>query len=183
TIQANPYFISQGSQLRTAEVANKVGASIGLFVYQPVREKLSMRFAVEAHLANTHVLYDTGKSFLEKSYIYPVCIELPIALVFGRHYRYDLIAPDFNKFGFIAAIRPVIPLGLFHNSQPLLSSFNVNLDAGITRGIPMKKGIMRADLIFSYGLFNLIGEGTENFKTNSIEYLGRNFVGLRAYFN
>lgn len=182
-LKSTPYFTESGTVLRNAEVVNAPGFNVGLFIYKPLKEKFSMRFAVDANMLPAYLSYDTGKPNKEESYIYPLTIDIPISFIYGRHFRYDVEAKSLFRSGLIAGIRPVIPLSLFNSTQPLLSGFNLNIDLGISQPIAMKKGIMRTDLFFSYGLLNLIGKDESNFRTNSINYLGRSFVGLRMYFN
>ncbi len=182
-LNSSPYFSQVNSTLYEARILNKMGANIGIFIYQPLKEKLSMRFAVDAHFLNAQLIYDTGKPNKEESTIFPLCIETPISFVYGRHFRYDVEATSLFRTGFIAGLRPVIPLKLFSNNQPILKSFNLNLDLGISQPVALKNSIMRSELIFSFGLLNIIGKDATNFRTNSISYLGRHFVAFKMYFN
>jgi hypothetical protein len=182
-LDASPYFSEANSSLYKAQINNNMGANIGVFIYQPLKEKMSLRFAADAHFLNAQIIYDTGNPNKEESPVFPLCIETPISIVYGRHFRYDVEATSLFRTGFIAGLRPVLPLKLFNNTQPILKSFNLNLDLGISQPKALKSSILRSELIFSFGLLNLIGKDTTSYKTNSINYLGRNFVAFKMYFN
>ena len=183
SMRSNPYFLENGSGLGEASAINSPGLSIGMLWYEPLREKTSLRFGLEATIMRTQIEYPTGKPRNENSQIYPLTIEIPVAFIFGRHFRYDLEAKSLFKTGVMAGIRPVIPLSLFSSIQPVTKPFNLNVDLGISKPIALKKSIMRTELFFSYGLFNIIGKDETSYKTSSISFLGRNFVGLRMFFN
>ncbi len=182
-LDASPYFKTTGNGLGRAEAKNSLGMNVGFFWYAPVKEKVSMRFALEANILQSHLIYDTGNINKEKSLIFPLTIEMPIAFIYGKHYRNDVTNKGTNQLGYMVGIRPSIPITLFSDPQPKLKNFNLNFDFGISRPVALKKAILRAELIFSLGLLNIIGEEQDNYKTNSIQYLGRSFIGLRMYFN
>jgi hypothetical protein len=182
-LDANPYFLENGNGFGEASAINSPGMNIGLFWHEPLKEKFSLRVALEATIMFNKIEYETGKPRKDRSDIFPLTIELPITCILGRHFRYDVEAKSLFRTGALVGIRPVFPLPLFNSAQPVLKMFNVNIDLGVSKPIALKKSIMRTELFFSYGLFNLIGRDDSGYKTNSIEYLGRSFIGLRMYFN
>ena len=182
-LDANPYFLENGNGFGEAAVINSPGMNVGMFWHEPLKEKFSLRFGIEATIMFNRIAYETGKPRKDQSDVFPLTIELPITFIFGRHFRYDVEAKSLFRTGALVGIRPVFPLPLFNSSQPIVKAFNLNVDLGVSKPIALKKSIMRTELFFSYGLLNLIGEDDSEYKTNSIEYLGRSFIGLRMYFN
>jgi hypothetical protein len=182
-LESNPYFLENGDGMGEAKAINSPGMNAGFFWHEPLKEKMSMRFGIEASIMFNRIEYDTGKPNKTRSQVFPLTIELPVSFIFGRHFRYDVEAKSLCRSGILAGLRPVIPVPSFNSTEPALKSFNLNIDLGVSKPIALKKSIMRTELFFSYGLLNMIGKDDADYKTYSIEFLGRSFVGLRMYFN
>ncbi|MFM9984790.1 MAG: hypothetical protein ACKVOK_06120 [Flavobacteriales bacterium] len=182
-LESNPYFLEDGNGFGEATAVNSPGMNAGMFWHEPLKEKTSIRFGIEASIMFNMIEYETGRLNKDRSQVFPLTIELPVSFIFGRHFRYDVEAKSLRKSGVMAGLRPVFPVPAFNSSQPVLKSFNLNIDVGVSKPVALKKSIMRTELFFSYGLLNMIGKDETDYKTKSIEYLGRSFVGLRMYFN
>lgn len=182
-MDAKPYFLGDSTATALPEAINSAGLNIGLFWYQPMKEKWAWRLGMEANVMGSKIRYPRAGKDPETLGVYGFTLDFPLHFLFGRHYRADLQAESFCKWGILAGVRPVAALGLFNSLQPTVKNFNLNIDLGIGRGIALKSTTMRVEAFYSLGLFNVIGENDKDFHTNSISYLSRSFAGLRLYFN
>jgi hypothetical protein len=183
-VDSKPYFTGDSLAQGKASSVSAVGLNIGLFWHEPFAMRWSMRFGVEANLLYTALEYPTEKPKPSVSNIYPITIDIPLQLIMGMHHRDDVEqAKGKWKTGVVAGLRPVVPLSVFHNSQPVVKNFNLNIDLGLSHPIVLKKTMMRSELFVSYALFNVIGSDQNDYRTASINRLARHFVGLRFFFN
>jgi len=174
-LKSSPYFLNESESLGNVSVANSVGISGGIFLLFP---SVQLRAAAEFNLMPCELIYETGKPNQEERMIYPLTVEIPIsylppAIIKGK--RSDL--------GLVFGGRFVFPITIVGDDIPVVSSFNFNIDGGIRIPLRLTKSDASFELIYSYGVLNLIDKDEENFRNKSVQTLGRDYIGLRLYFN
>jgi hypothetical protein len=181
---AAPYYLASTQQNVTMEGKSKNGLSIGMFYNFAIHPKWMIRPTVEAHIANTQVVYDTGSDYDEQYSVFPITIETPIALVYGINQRGSIESRGWRGSGLMIAARPVIPVSIFNSSYPVTKPFTMNIDFGLSIPSALRKTIMRTELFASINVMGIQGEPKrEDFRTEMIQDLRRHFIGLRLYFN
>lgn len=180
-MKSNPFFVDSLTVMGNAKAKNNLGLTIGVFYNFKLSKKLILRPAVEATIMPTTIEYDIIRK-KTNSLIYPLTIGIPFYLVYGNHDR-ESLSNKRGQLNWIAAVRPVIPLSVMSASEPILKDFNLNLDLGCSVPFVLKNTIMKAELFYSFGMLNIIGDDPESYKTSSISSLRRNFIGMRFFFN
>jgi hypothetical protein len=200
-MDANPYFI--GDNTGIPQLENTPGFSAGFhYNFYPGRSFI-LRPGVEGVLLPVKVAYQTEINYVTRQRIYPTTIEFPLMLIYSafrtdafpplQHlktfaggiyssYRTRAFPPAKSRPEFGLGLRPVLTLRPFNDAQPVLKENNLNIDAVV--GYPMRftKSLMRLELFYSHGLFNIIGED-DNFKTRNITSLYRHMAGVRVIFH
>lgn len=178
-MDANPYFI--GDNTGIPQLENTPGFSAGFhYNFYPGR-RFILRPGVEGVLMPVKVAYQTEINYVTRQRIYPTTFEFPLTLIYSA-YRMDAFPPAKSRPEFGLGLRPVLSLRPFNDVQPVLKENNLNIDAIV--GYPMRfsKSLMRLELFYSHGLFNIIGED-DNFKTRNITSLYRHMAGVRVIFH
>jgi hypothetical protein len=178
-----PYFADSAGKVGHSNAENGLGGSAGAFYNVKIGRYFLLRPAVEAHLLTAKIKYDTDIDHRQTADIFPVAIETPIALVFSKNITEDFPASSKTYPEFGVAVRPVFAMTGFNDMKPTFKDKNLNLDVSLGMPYNVKKSKIRTELFFSYGLFNLIGEDDTDFKTYTVNYVGRSFAGLRFYIN
>jgi hypothetical protein len=178
-MDANPYFI--GDNTGIPQLENTPGFSAGFhYNFYPGRS-LMLRPGVEGVFLPVKIAYQTEINYVTRQRIYPTTVEFPLTLIYSG-YRMDAFPPAQAKPEFGLGLRPVITLRPFNDAQPVLKERNLNIDAVIGYPFPFNKSLMRLELFYSYGLFNIIGED-DDYKTRNITSLYRHMAGLRVIFH
>lgn len=180
-MSSNPFFVDSLTAMGSSEAKNKFGLTVGVFYNFKLGKKLILRPAVEATIMPSVIEYDMIRRKTE-SWVYPLTVEVPFYVVYGNHERENLSDKKMHVNWF-AAVRPVFPLSVMSSEQPLLREFNLNGDIGCSIPFVLKSTIMKAEIFYSFGMLDLIGDDADNYKTSSITSLRRNFIGLRFFFN
>lgn len=178
-LKSEAFLLNQNTgKLGNSHIKNKMGASVSLFSNINLGEQWKLRPTIEAHFLQATILYDTELINKKSSSIFPVAIEFPMTVI--RNFSNNQGNENLNL---LAGVRPSVALKQVSSLYPQMKSFNLNVEAGV--GVPVRIGNfkLRIEAIYSHGLFNLIEKNTDDFYTNSISYLGRNFAGFRFYFN
>lgn len=182
-VGSQDYFNAATQQLVSVEGEHQAGLSIGMFYNVALTYKWMIRPSVEAHLCNTSTRYAIGDK-TESYSVYPVCVEVPITVVYGLNQRMAIEQKGWKGMGIMAAIRPVIPVSLFNGSYPVTKSFALNAEIGISLPKALRKTIWRTEMIASFNVMamNDVGKPSD-FRSNMISDMRRHFIGLRFYFN
>jgi hypothetical protein len=182
-VGSEEYFNAASQQLVSVEGSNKGGLSIGLFYNVALSYKWMIRPSVEAHLSNTSVTYRINEKD-ELYTLYPVCIEVPITINYGLNQRPSIEQRGWKGMGFLAAVRPVIPITIFQGSTPVVKPFSLNAEVGISLPKSLRKTLWRTEVIASFNVMaiNQVGNGYD-FRSNMIHDIRRHFIGVRFYFN
>ncbi len=180
--ESKAYFVDSAGTSGKSNIRNSPGVSAGFCYYFRLNQWLLLRPSVEGNLLPVKIEYDTEINHRVYSSVFPLSIESPLCLIVSKEnnpgIKKSRRLPDFNF-----AIRPVFAVAALADIRPTLKTFNLNIDLGIGLPITMNKITMRAELFYSYGINNLIGTDENDFKTNTISYIGRSYTGLRLYFN
>ena len=180
-LESNPFFVDSLTSMGNSKVNNNVGLTIGVFYNIKLSEKLILRPAVEATIMPATIEYDLIRKKSE-SWIYPLTVDLPFYFIYGNHDR-ETLSKKRAQLNWLAAVRPVIPLSVMSSTQPVVKNFNLNIDIGCSVPFVLKSTIMKAEIFYSFGSLNIIGDDSDNYKTSSINSLRRNFIGMRFFFN
>lgn len=182
-VGSTDYVNPSTQQVVTASGTSQGGLSIGMFYNVALTPKWMIRPSVEAHLTNTSVRYNVGKN-TESYSVYPVCVEVPISVVYGLNQRMPIEQNGWKGIGILGAVRPIVPVSLFNSSYPVTNIFSINAELGISLPKALRNTIWRTELLVSYNVLRINKAGEANdFRSNMIDDMRRHFVGLRFYFN
>jgi len=179
TMNAKAYFA--GENVGIPKLENTPGFSAGFYYNFYAGRSLIVRPGVEAVLLPVKIAYQTEIDYVTRQRIYPTTFELPITILYSS-YRIGAFPRPKGKPEYGIGLRPVFAVKTLSDAQPVMRSNNLNLDAVVGFPFGASKSVMRLELFYSYGLFNLIGED-DNYKTRSITSLYRHFGGLRLIFH
>ncbi len=179
TMKAKAYFI--GDNVGTPQLENTPGFSAGFYYNFYAGRKLIVRPGVEAVLLPVTIAYQTEIDYVTRQRIFPTTLELPLTILYSS-YRIDAFPRPKGRPEYGIGLRPVVAVKTLSDAQPVMRTNNLNLDAVVGFPVGSAKSVMRVELFYSYGLFNLIGEDN-NYKTRSITSLYRHFGGLRLIFH
>ncbi len=178
-MEANPYFI--GDNIGTPQLENTPGFSAGFhYNFYPGRS-LILRPGVEGVFLPVKIAYQTEINYITRQRIYPMTFEFPLTLIYSS-FRMDAFPPSKARPEFGIGIRPVVTLKPFNDVQPVLKQNNLNIDAVVGFPKRFEKSLMRVELFYSHGIFNIIGED-DNYKTRNITTLYRHIAGVRVLFH
>jgi hypothetical protein len=178
-MQASSYFI--GTFTGTPELRNSPGMLAGFCYNLYAGKKGIIRPAIEAMFLPTSVRYQSDINYVREQRIFPLTVELPISWIFSS-YRTKTFPPMKSKPEFGLSVRPVFTVKPLNDPQPALRSWNVNSDVFVGYPIANGKSVMRVELFYSHGWFDLIGESND-YRTRSIDRLLRSTAGLRLVFH
>ena len=114
--------------------------------------------------------------------VFPMTIELPVSWFYSSFRTKSFPRPK-AKPEFGLALRPVLALNTLSELQPVLRSTNINTDLFIGYPFSNDKSVLRLELYYSHGWFNLIGSDPDNYYTSSITRLFRRVIGVRCMFH
>lgn len=183
SIDSKPYFTDSAGKVGFSDVKNKVGLNAGLCYYVKLGKSLLFRPAVEVNMIPAVIQYDTDINHRDESGVFPFTFEVPIGFIYSRNVSGGITAYRRRWPEIGAAVRPVMAIPAFNSVRPKMKKYNLNLDLSLGYPIKLKRTTMRVEVLFSYGLFNLIGEDETDVKTYSVNTVGRSYAGMRLYFN
>ena len=108
-------------------------------------------------------------------------VELPFSWVYSA-YRVKAFPRPIARPEFGVSVRPVLTVKPLNDIQPVMRTSNLNTD--VFAGFPFanSKSVMRLEVFFSYGWFNLI-QSNNDYRTSSITRLMRHTTGVRLIFH
>lgn len=178
-LQAAPYFV--GSFIGTPELKNSPGVFAGFCYNFYAGKRLIVRPAIEAMFLPTSIKYQTDINYVREQRVFPLTVELPFSFIYSAYRTKSFPRPK-AKPEFGVSVRPVFAVKPLTDAQPVLRNWNVNSDIFIGYPFANEKSVMRLELFYSYGWYNLIGESSD-YRTYAIERLIRNTAGLRLIFH
>jgi len=180
-----PYFLGIVAGLLVGKSAFALDADTSIvrgFCYNFYAGKNSIiRPALEACFLPATITYQTDIDYKTKQRIYPMTIELPFSWIYSA-YRVKAFPAAKAKPEFGVSLRPVLTVKPLNDVQPVLRTSNLNTDLFVGYPFNNGKSVMRMEVFFSYGWFNLIGTGND-YRTYSIQRLQRNTAGIRLMFH
>lgn len=182
SFESKPYFVDSAGKVGRSNIKNAGGISAGICYYLRLSQWVLLRPAIEINMLPAKIEYDTEINHRTSSRVFPFALETPLSIIISKEKN-----PGINERrklpDFIGAIRPVFSIPALADVRPAIKTFNLNLDIGIGYPIELKAVTMRTELFYSFGLYDLIGKDENDYKTNSVQSLGRSFIGLRLFFN
>lgn len=179
TMEAKAYFA--GDNVGKPQLENTPGFSAGFYYNFYAGRSLIVRPGVEAVLLPVNIAYQTEIDYVTRQRIFPTTLELPFTVLYSS-YRIDAFPRPKGRPEYGIGLRPVFAVKTLSDAQPVMRSNNLNVDAFVGFPFGFAKSVMRLELFYSYGLFNLIGHD-DNYKTRSITSLYRHYGGLRVIFH
>lgn len=178
-MQASPYFV--GTFVGQPELRNSPGMLAG-FCYNFYAGKRSIvRPAIEAVFLPSTIEYQSDVNYVREQRIFPLTVEMPISWIYSSYRTKSFPRPK-AKPEFGLSVRPVLTVKPLNDAQPVMRTWNLNSDVFIGYPIANDKSVMRVELFYSHGWYNLIGESND-YRTYSIDRLVRNSIGLRLIFH
>ncbi len=178
-MQASPYFV--GTFVGQPELRNSPGMLAG-FCYNFYAGKRSIvRPAIEAVFLPSTIEYLSDMNNVREQRIFPLTVEMPISWIYSSYRTKSFPRPK-AKPEFGLSVRPVLTVKPLNDAQPVMRTWNLNSDVFIGYPIANDKSVMRVELFYSHGWYNLIGESND-YRTYSIDRLVRNSIGLRLIFH
>lgn len=178
-MKADPYFI--GDNVGLPEMQNTLGFGAGFYYNIYAGKSLIIRPGVEGLFLPIKIEYQTEINYKTSQRIYPTTLELPLTFLYSS-YRIGAFPLQKGKPEFGLGIRPVITIRPLNDIQPVLKENNLNIDAVLGFPFGRSKSVMRAEVYFSFGMFNIIGED-DDYRTRNITSLYRHMGGLRLIFH
>ncbi|MFM9005852.1 MAG: hypothetical protein ACKOSR_10180 [Flavobacteriales bacterium] len=179
-MDASAYFV--GDKTGVPELQNSPGM-FGGFCYNFYAGKKSIiRPAIEACFLPATITYQTDIDYKTQQRIYPMTVELPFSWIYSAYRVKSFPAPKASpEFG--VSLRPVLTVKPLNDVQPVLRTSNLNTDLFVGYPFNNGKSVMRLEVFFSYGWFNLIGTSSDDYRTYSIQWLQRHSAGIRLMFH
>jgi len=178
-MQAKSYFI--GENVGTPQLENSPGFSAGFYYNVYAGRNIIIRPGLEGVMLPVKVAYQTEIDYVTRQRIFPTTVELPLTILYSS-YRMNAYPRSKGQPEFGIGVRPVFTVKALNDAQPVMRHNNLNLDAVVGFPVGTAKSVMRVELFYSYGIFNLMGED-DNYKTRKIASLYRHFGGLRLIFH
>jgi hypothetical protein len=178
-IDANSYTV--GTKQGIPELNNSPGI-FGGFCYNFYAGRSSIiRPAIEAVFLPATITYQTAMDYRTKQRIYPMTVEFPFSWIYSA-YRVKAFPRPTARPEFGVSVRPVLTVKPLNDIQPVMRTYNLNTD--VFAGFPFanSKSVMRMEVFFSYGWFNLI-QSDNDYRTSSITRLMRHTAGVRLLFH
>lgn len=173
-LKSSPYFLNHTSELGKVSVLNGAGVCGGFFLKF---KNIPLRVALDINVLPSQLEYDNKSRNKEERFIYPLTVELPLS------YTFDPGKDNPKIPNIIAGPRAVFPIPMFDDLNPVLQPFNINIDLGIGYPFKLPSNDMSVELIYSFGLLNLIDKEADGYQNVSVQSLYRDVIMLRCYFN
>ena len=178
-MQASPYFV--GTFVGQPELRNSPGMLAGFCYNFYVGKRSIVRPAIEAVFLPSTIEYQSDINYVREQRIFPLTVEMPISWIYSSYRTKSFPRPK-AKPEFGLSVRPVLTVKPLNDAQPVMRTWNLNSDVFIGYPVANDKSVMRIELFYSNGWYNLIGESSD-YRTYSIDRLVRNTVGLRLIFH
>lgn len=178
-LEASPYFV--GSFVGTPELKNAPGIFGGFCYNFYAGNRSIIRPAIEVVFIPTAIAYQTDINYKREQRIFPATIEFPFSWICSG-YRTKAFPRPKAKPEFGVSLRPVLTIKALNDAQPVMRTSNLNTDVFIGYPIANDKSVMRLEVFYSHGWFNLIGEDS-SYLTYSIQKLARSTAGIRFIFH
>jgi hypothetical protein len=164
------------------KLSNSVGMLAGFCYNFYLGKKMIVRPAVEAFFLPMSIEYPAKFNRTTERQIYPMTVEFPVSWIYSSFRTKSFPRPKAKpEFGF--SMRPVLAVKTLSELQPVLRSTNINTDVFIGYPFSNDKSVMRLELYYSHGWYNLIGNDPDNYYTSSITNLVRHVIGVRCMFH
>ena len=164
------------------KLSNSVGMLAGFCYNFYLGKKMIVRPAVEAFFLPMAIEYPAKFNRTTERQIYPMTVEFPVSWIYSSFRTKSFPRPKAKpEFGF--SMRPVLAVKTLSELQPVLRSTNINTDVFIGYPFSNDKSVMRLELYYSHGWYNLIGNDPDNYYTSSITNLVRHVIGVRCMFH
>ena len=180
-IQLDPKTYSIGDFTAKPELNNKAGILAGFCYNFYAGKKSIIRPAIEAMFLPATITYQTEINYKRDQRVFPLTVELPLSWIFSS-YRTKSFPRVKGKPEFGLSLRPVLSVKPLNDLQPVLRTSNFNTDVFVGYPFANDKSVMRVELFYSHGWFDLVGESND-YRTVSIGRLTRNTAGLRLVFH
>ncbi len=178
-MDASSYFV--GTFVGKPELKNAPGMFAG-FCYNFYAGKRSIiRPAIEAVFIPTTIAYQTEINYKREQRVFPGTFEFPISWIYSG-YRTKAFPRPKAKPEFGLSLRPVLTVKALNDAQPVMRTSNLNTDVFIGYPLANDKSVMRLEVFYSHGWYNLIGEDS-SYQTYAIQKLVRNTAGIRLIFH
>jgi hypothetical protein len=164
------------------KLSNSTGMLAGFCYNFYLGKKMIVRPAVEAFFLPMSIEYPASFNRTTQRQIYPMTVEFPVSWIYSSFRTKTFPRPEAKpEFGF--SLRPVLAVKTLSELQPVLRSTNINSDVFIGYPFSNDKSVMRLELYYSHGWYNLIGNDPDNYYTSSITSLVRHVIGVRCIFH
>lgn len=167
-------FIPNSDRVIKTSVENKIGISGAVF-YEYKVPRWSFRPAVEANVIFSNMRYDLEKFNDEEGYIFPVAVDLPLDIMYHPRKK--------NAPSLMVGARPIFAFDQFNSFHPSTKTFAFNVDAGISYLLPAGNNEMRIELMYSFGLIDVLNKKEGDIYSMGIDHIYRDVLGLKLYFN
>jgi hypothetical protein len=179
-MDASSYFVEDF--YGKSELKNAPGMFAGFCYNFYVGKRSIIRPAIEAVFIPTSIAYyRTDIKYKREQKIFPATVEFPISWIYSG-YRTKVFPRPKAKPEFGLSLRPVLTIKALNDAQPVMRTSNLNTDVFIGYPLANHKSVMRLEVFYSHGWFNLIGEDS-SYQTYSISRLVRNTAGIRFIFH
>ena len=157
-MQATTYKV--GDNEGVPELNNAPGMFGGFCYNFYAGRKSIIRPAIEALFLPATITYKTALDHKTDQRIYPLTVELPFSWIYSS-YRVKSFPPSVAKPEFGISIRPVITVKPLNDIQPVMRTSNLNTDVFVGFPFANAKSVMRIEVFYSHGWFNLIGQSSD----------------------
>lgn len=170
-------------QFNTSPKLNKsVGMSAGLCYNFYLGKKSIVRPALEAVFLPMSIEYPAQFNRTTERQVFPMSVEFPISWIYSSFRTKSFPRPK-AKPEFGLSLRPVLAVKTLSELEPALRSTNLNTDVFVGYPFSNDKSVMRLELYYSHGWYNLIGSDPDSYYTSSITNLVRHVIGVRCMFH
>jgi hypothetical protein len=164
------------------ELNNSVGMLAGFCYNFYLGKKSILRPAVEAFFLPMSIEYPAQFNRTTERQVFPMSVEFPVSWIYSSYRTKSFPRPK-AKPEFGLSLRPVLAVKTLSELEPVLRSTNLNSDVFIGYPFSNDKSVMRLELYYSHGWFNLIGSDPDSYYTSSITNLVRHVIGVRCMFH
>lgn len=161
---------------------NSVGVHAGLCYNFYLGKKSIIRPALEACFLPLSIEYPAPFNRTAVRQVFPMTFEIPVSWIYSSFRTKSFPRPKAKpEFGF--SLRPVLAVKALSELQPVLRSTNFNTDVFVGYPFSNNRSVMRLELYYSHGWYNLIGSDPDSYYTSSITNLVRHSIGVRCMFH
>jgi len=174
-LDASPYLAPGAAGTGSVTERNTPGLSGGLFLSIP---QALMRVGAELTIMPAYLSYNHGRPNPFEGYVHPLTVDLPVYWI-----SRPVLSGRSTSPCIVAGLRAVFPIPLFNSTQPELLPLHGNGEVGLRFPLSPSHTTGGIEVFSSIGLFNLVQEGSPDYRTHALNSLRSNFAGVRVYFN